>query len=184
MKENWQVNGVVAIASGVAWVASFLAHNHFLAFLNHAPGIDLLFIPSGIRMLALLIGGGWAAVGISLGSLFLTGAEFQTMHPGTILAVALCSGFCPYLALRLSLSLVGVGRDLGNLSPARLPLISLGVAAGSALLHNLLFAVLGLAAWHAFWGNTLAMMAGDFLGILLAVVAVYAARRALRFTSS
>jgi len=138
------------------------------------------FAPSGVRMLALLIGGAWAAVGICLGSLLLAGPEFQTAQWGTIVAVALCSGLCPYLALRVSLWLTGVGANLTALTPARLPLISLGVATGSALLHNLLFAALGISAQTAFWPNTAAMAAGDFLGILIAMIVVFLGLRLLR----
>jgi len=180
VKENWKVNGGIAAASGFAWVSSFLMHNHYLPFLNHAPGIDLVFVPSGVRMLALLIGGIWAAVGICLGSLYLTGAEFHTAQLGTIIAVALCSGFCPYIALKASLRLAGIGPNLSGLTALWLPLISLGVAAGSALLHNLLFAALGLSAWSNFWNNSFAMAAGDFLGILLAMILVFAGLRLLR----
>lgn len=180
MTENWKVNAAIVAASAVAWVASFLLHNHFLAFLNHAPGIDLVFAPSGVRMLFLLIGGAWAAVGICLGSLFLAGPEFQTAQWGIILAIALCSGLCPYVALRASLRLTGVNANLAALTPARLPVISLGVAAGSALLHNLLFAALGVSAWAAFWPNSFAMAAGDFLGILIAMILVFLGLRLLR----
>lgn len=180
MKESWKVNGLVAVLSGLAWVGSFLLHQHFLPFLNRAPGIDLLFIPSGLRLIALMVGGAWAALGISVGSLFLTGPEFHTAQPAVILLVAACSGFCPYLALRASLWAVGVDGRLAGLTAAKLPLISLGVAAGSSLLHNLLFGLLGLEPWRDFAANTAAMVAGDFVGILLAVVIVFVALRLWR----
>lgn len=182
MKENWTVHGAIIVLSALAWVGSFTIQNRFLPFLHHAPGIDLVFIPSGVRMLAILIGGIWAVLGICLGSLFLTGAEFQTMHPGIILAIAACSGFGPYVALRLSLRAGGVAADLRDLTPTCLPLISLGVALGSALLHNLLFSSLGLEPWSGIASNILAMATGDFIGILLAMVIAFLVLRAVRRT--
>lgn len=180
MKESWKVNAAVVVFSGLAWALAFALHDHFLKFLAHAPGIDLVFIPSGIRLIALLVGGIWAALGISLGALLFTGPEFGTMQPGIILAVAACAGFCPYLALLASLRMTGVDAGLGNLRPLHLPLVSLGVALGSSLLHNLLFSTLGLAPWPDFADHVLAMASGDFLGIFLAVAIAYLSLRILR----
>lgn len=184
MKENWQVHGLIIVLSAIAWVGSFAIHARFLPFLEHAPGIDHVFIPSGVRMIAILIGGIWAVLGICLGSLFLTGAEFQTMNPAVILAIAACSGLCPYIALRLSLRATGVQSSLGNLTPARLPLISLGVAIGSAVLHNVLFGALGLEPWSGFSSHVVAMATGDFTGILLAVVIAFLILRVTRRTEA
>lgn len=180
MKENWKVNGLIVVLSGSAWVASFLAHEHLMPFLSHAPGIDLVFIPSGVRLIAIMIGGIWAVAGVSLGSLLLTGPEFHTMNAGVVLAVSACAGLFPYLALRASMRILRVEPGLGNLSASHLPFISLGVALGSSVLHNLLFGALGLEPWQAFGDHVLAMATGDFLGILLAMVIVLLLLRAIR----
>jgi hypothetical protein len=180
LKDSWKINGLIAALSGAVWVISVVAHNHFLGFLAHAPGIDMLFLPSGMRLIALMIGGGWAAAGISAGSLLLTGAEFHTMNAGVILAIAACGGFCPYAALRLSMRLVGVEPGLANLQAGHLPFIGLGVAVGSSILHNLLFSAMGLEPWRSFGDHLLAMTAGDFLGIMLAVVIVFVFLRLVR----
>lgn len=180
LRESWKVNALIAVLSGFVWVAAYLLNSRYMASFAHAPGIDLLFIPSGLRLMAILIGGIWAAVGVSLGSLYLTGAEFQTLQPWVIIAISACSGLCPYLALRASLKMTGVEPGLKNLSARKLPLISLGVAVGSSLLHNLLFSALGLESWQAFPGHALAMATGDFLGILLAMTSVFLLLRLVR----
>lgn len=184
MKENWEVHGLIVVLSAVVWVGSFAIHDHFLSFLEHAPGIDIVFIPSGVRMIAILIGGIWAVLGVGVGSLFLTATEFKTVHLGTILAVAAGSGLFPYIALRLSLRATGVQPSLENLTPARLPLVSLGVAIGSAVLHNLLFRSLGLETWSSFAEHVVAMATGDFVGILLAVIIAFLVLRATRRTKA
>ena len=173
LKDIWKIPAIIVVCSALAWIGAYMIHNRFLPFFSHSPGIDLVFIPSGVRLIAIMIGGIWAAVGVSLGSLFLTGPEFHTMQAGTILAIAACSGFGPYLALRVSLRATGVELGLKQLSPGLLPVISLGVAVGSSLQHNLLFSLLGLEQWSGFTDHVLAMATGDFLGILLAVVVVF-----------
>ena len=92
----------------------------------------------------------------------------------------MCSGFAPYIALRATLNVLGVRDDLGNLRPAHLPLISLGGAAGSSLLHNLAFCALGLQPWRSFGTHFVALTMGDFAGIFLAVVVVFAVLRFYR----
>ena len=184
MKEHWKVNGLVFAVAGVAWVGSFEFSRHFLPYFEHAPGVDFIFIPSGVRLIAVMIGGIWAALGVSAGSLFLVGHEFSTGSIGTVAAISAGSGLFPYVALRASLSAVGVGARLTQLTPLKLPIVSLGVAIGSSVLHNLLFCALGIQSWESIAANTTTMATGDFAGTLLAVVIVFAALRILRRTAS
>lgn len=177
---DWKINALVMACSALVWVAAYMVNTRYLSSLALVPGIDLLFIPSGVRLMAIMIGGVWAALGVSIGSLYLTGPEFDTGQPFVIMAIAAGSGLFPYIALRASLSATDVKPSLQNLTAAKLPLISLGVAVGSSLLHNLLFSALGLEPWSAFFSHVMAMATGDFLGILLAVALVFVALRLLR----
>jgi len=148
--------------------------------LIHAPGIDIVFIPSGIRLIMLMIGGSAAAVEVSIGSLFLAGPEFGISNVWVIAIVALCTGLCPYVALLATQRLLGVSRNLENIRPVHLPLIALGVAAGSAVLHNLLFWALRIEGTADLPGHTLAMATGDFTGSLVAVAIVFGLLRLRR----
>ena len=124
-----RLKGFIALASALAWAVSVLLHERFLPTLSYAPGIDYVFFPSGIRFIAILVGGVWAAIGVSIGSVVLWGAEFGLTTWAPVLLLSLCSGFAPYFALRATLAVLGVTDDLGNLRPAHLPLISFGGAA-------------------------------------------------------
>ena len=180
MSENLKIKGLIVVLSALAWFGSYILDRHFLQFFERTPGIDLVFIPSGVRLRVILIGGIWAALGVSVGSLFLVGPEFHTAQPLVLLSVAAGSGLFPYAALRASLRAAGVDKNLASLSAAKLPLISLGVALGSAILHNVLFSALGLAPWQALIRNTLAMLTGDFVGILFATAIVFMILRLVR----
>jgi hypothetical protein len=177
---NFKIKGLIFVLSALTWVGAYLVDGHFLHFLEHTPGIDLVFIPSGVRLIAIMIGGIWAALGVCVGSLFLAGQEFHTAQPWVVLPVAVGSGLFPYASLRASLWATGVDKSLAELSAIKLPLISLGVAVGSSILHNVLFSVLGLKPWQELAENSLAMAAGDFIGILLAVAIVFVILRLIR----
>ena len=181
---NFKIKGLIFILSALVWVGSYLLDGHFLQFPWHTPGIDIVFIPSGVRLIAIMIGGVWAALGVCVGSLFLVGSVFQTAQPWVILSVAAGSGLFPYAALRASLWATSVDKSLAELSAIKLPLISLGVAVGSSILHNVLFSALGLKPWQDLAENSLAMVAGDFIGILLAVVIVFVILRLIRRSSA
>lgn len=121
-----------------------------------------------------------SALGTSVGSLFLTGPELNVHDYWQIALAALCTGFCPYLALLAVQRLLGVSRNLENIRPVHLPLIALGVAVGSAVLHNLLFVGLGLQGAHDFAAHAFAMATGDFTGSLVAVTIVFSVLRLRR----
>ena len=184
LRETWKVGGLVAAGAATVWIVSWLLQKHFLSAFDHAPGINLLFVPSGIRLIVIMIGGIWAAAGVCLGSFLLSGYEFHLLSNTQLVAVAACSGLGPYIALRGSLSALGIDSGLSGLAPRQLPFISLGVAVGSSLLHNLAFSATGLEPWSAFLNNSLAMTAGDFVGILLAVVIFFAFLRLYRGPAS
>ncbi|WP_421694065.1 hypothetical protein [Aestuariivirga sp.] len=165
---------LITVASALAWVASVLVHNRLLPGLFFAPGIDMIFVPSGVRLFALMVGGIWAAAGVSLGTIFLAGSEFGFKDLVHIAVLSLTAGFAPYLSLLATMRALGLTRDLKDLAPVHLPLISLGVGVGSAATHNLLFCALGIQPWSRYAPNTLTMAMGDFLGCLIAALILFA----------
>ncbi|WP_395685633.1 hypothetical protein [Aestuariivirga sp.] len=169
MRASLKINGLIVVSAGLLWALTHMLHDVYFPFLNHRPGIDLIFVPSGIRLLLLMIGGVWAAIGVCLGSLLLAGPEFGFDNFPDMVTIALISGFGTYAALRLTQWSFGITQHLGNLAPWHLPLISLCVAIGSSVVHNLAFVGLGVENWAKFADNTIAMAMGDFLGSLLVV---------------
>ncbi len=180
MRETLTINALIVVVVAVVWVGAFKAHDLMLPMTAHTAGIDLIFIPSGIRFFALLIGGVWAAVGVSLGSLFLVGSEFNVRSSAEIVVIAVCSGFSPYVSLVVTQRLMGIDRRLTNLFARDLPVLAFGTAAGSAALHNVLFWVFGLEPAGDMLSSTAAMAAGDFFGSLLVVILLIGVMRLYR----
>ncbi len=61
---SWKTKGSIFAFSALAWFGSYRLNSHFLEFSEHTPGIDFVFIPSGVRLLVIMIGGIWAALGV------------------------------------------------------------------------------------------------------------------------
>lgn len=180
MTETLKINALIVIVAALLWYGAFKAHDLLLPMTSVTAGIDLIFIPSGIRFFALLIGGFWAALGISLGSILLVGSEFNLQTPLEMTIIAACSGLAPYVSLLVSQRLMGIDRNLTNLFPRHLPVLAFGTAAGSAVLHNALFWAFGFESAGSVFSKTFAMAAGDFAGSLLVVILVIGAMRLYR----
>jgi hypothetical protein len=180
MPETLKVNALIVLASALVWVVAFKLHDLMLPMTALSAGIDLIFIPSGIRFFALLIGGVWAAVGVALGSLLLAGSEFGLRSPVEIAGIAVCSGFAPYASLLATQRLLGIDRNLTNLFPRHLPVLALGTAIGSAVIHNCLFLLFGLSSAGSIFSRSFAMAAGDFAGSLMMVILVIGGMRLYR----
>lgn len=164
----------------VLWVVSYHANGWVMSFADQAPGISLVFLPAGVRLLALMVGGVWAAAGIALGAFICTSLEFPDIELGRALAISFTAGFAPYAALLVACRSLGVRSNLANLTATDLPVIALSAAVGSALLHNLLFASFAMTDWPDFGRHFAAMVTGDFIGSLLMLAAAVAMLRVWR----
>lgn len=172
MSDSWKINIALFGLSALAWVGIYHANAWMMSFASHTPGISLIFLPAGLRLLLLMAGGGWAAAGISLGAFLCLGAEFQALDITSMVVIAAVAGIGAYGTLRLTCRILGTGATLERLRTGHLPLIGLGVAVGSSCLHNLAFAALGLSPWRDFPQNAFAMAAGDFAGTLIVILCV------------
>lgn len=170
---------LVVLASVALWLTVVLVENRLLPRILH-DGSDLLLLAPGLRLLLLLVGGGWAAAGITFASLILPGAGGGDAAPWQTILLAVTSGFAPYVSLRLTSRILGVDKNLANLCSMHLPLISLGVALGSSALHAVAFGLSGMVPLPHLPGLALAMASTDFLGCLITVLFVTLGMRLFR----
>jgi hypothetical protein len=101
--------------------------------------VNWIFIPSGIQLLLVLVAGIDGALGIVLASFFI-GIEnyfldslFRTFITGLI------SGFSPLLARKISIDLLGLQKNLRNITLKLIVKMSLIFGIISASLHQLWF---------------------------------------------
>ena len=130
-----------------------------------AQGVDWIFLPSGLRLVAVLVFDLWGSLGIALATGLLT-IQGNTNEPlWMTCGTSLISGFSPLLASHLGRRWLGLPKDLNGLTAW--PLVKL---AG-------LFALISGSAhqvWYLWSGQTnspissaAVMIIGDFLGSLI-----------------
>lgn len=164
------LDATLVVVSGLIWCAVWLANKYLMAATHVAPGIDLVFLPAGFRLLIVIVFGIWGALGIAIADPLMFFIEFQDGSLSDVLINALISGFAPYFTVLAFCRIFGIQGTLVQLKPIHLPLLALAVSVVTPLLFNLHFMMSGRTPPSAFLHNFTAMMTGDFLGCLLVSV--------------
>jgi hypothetical protein len=152
----------------VATIVAFLltlALNHWLfARLEFVPGINWVYLPAGVRLLATLLFAEAGAVGLLIVS---WAVSFFIFFPGSFGGIL--ASLAPYLVYRGARRWHFLDEGLVGLTAGKLLVLSLVYAIASPLLHHL---------WFAFRGQDdlvrgfLVMFAGDLTGTLIVLYAI------------
>jgi len=151
-------------------MAVFLAMNGLneLLFisLEYSHGINWMFLPAGIRLLATLLFGFAGFIGLLLAGIFLNFEHFAFADNVRAVGGALAGAGGPYLAYLFAKHWYNLGPRLKNLTARRLLFIGVLCGVASPVLHHaFMWVQTGLVDWTA----VVAMMTGDILGILIVV---------------
>lgn len=161
-------------------VVAFISLNWLneLAFIRfeQSNGINWVFLPAGIRLLATLLFGFAGFTGLLLASIYLNFQHFVFDDDVRALSGAVAAAGGPYLAYLFAKHWFDLGPRLGNLTARRL--LFTGVLCGlmSPIFHHaFMWVQTGRVDWTAF----IAMATGDIIGIL---IVLYAAKGLITLT--
>ena len=126
---------LIVAASALIWLAGSLLFQWAAPQTGFMPGIDIIYPPAGLRTLLLIVGGGWAAAGLSIANLAMIPDALGLDSLASRLLFAAYTGVAPYVAMIGSFRMLGIARSLRNLSPRHLPVLCFGIALGSSVLH-------------------------------------------------
>lgn len=159
----WIHGPLLAMGAGLLFFLTYRLNEQFDGWALYAQGINLIFLPAGIKHLAILIGGGWGALGCFLALLGLAREFWNDVAIGHITAYSAISTGATWLGLILGMRLLRIRRDLRNLQFIHLPMIDLITTALHGFTTNVFFISVGMKSDNLI-GNALAMMFGDFVG--------------------
>lgn len=162
---------LIALAVGLGYVFVYRINELMDPWAIYAQGINLVFLPAGIKHLAILLAGGWGALGCAV-ALFGLATEFwHGMATEQIALYSAISTAATWVGIGLSLRLLGISRDLHNLKFRHLPMMDVITTVLHGFTTNLFFIATGMKSDN-FVGNALAMAFGDFAGsfIVLSVL--------------
>lgn len=145
------------------------ASNSFLTgFLQIFPGTHLVFIPSGFKLLFVLIAGWTGAIGLAV-AVFMASVLYK--FPGEFLLsfeLSLMNAIAPLLAIRWGLDKLSLNDDLSNITLKQLSQLGFMFAFfNSTLTQSVLF-------WneihHNFIEGILVMFIGDITGAFIVLI--------------
>jgi hypothetical protein len=136
--------------------------------------ISLIFLPSGIRLISVLLFSHWGALGIVFGSVLTSLLAPPELVGPTLFGAWVISGLAPWLAREVGIRFLHMDRQLTNLSGTDLLKLSVVFAAFNSVMHQLWFYWQGTGG--SFFSQTWSMAVGDWLG---AVLLLYAFKFAL-----
>lgn len=171
---------LIVAASALIWLAGSLLFQWAAPQTGFMPGIDIIYPPAGLRTLLLIVGGGWAAAGLSIANLAMIPDALGLDSLASRLLFAAYTGVAPYVAMIGSFRMLGIARSLRNLSPRHLPVLCFGIALGSSVLHVAGFCVIGSIPWPGFFTAAAAMTLGDFTGCLIVILLALGAIKMVR----
>lgn len=135
-------------------------------------GVNWIYLPSGVRLLATLLLGSDGAIGLLLASWGVDFLYFFPHDPIRSIAGGIIATVAPYATYRLAREHYGLQASLTNLTPTRLLILAVAFSVANPLLTNI---------WLAFCGNTthiaerfFAMFVGDLSGALIVLYAMKA----------
>lgn len=178
--KDWATGLVLTMASSALWMGFWFFNKYALSDTLVTTGINLLFVPAGIRLLLVLLFGIWGALGVFIADPILFLNEFGRGAPLEIIVNSAIAGFGPYVVVRAVGRLIGINPDLKGLGPWHLPVLALAVSLFVPLLFNLQYLLHGRYPAAEFLRNYTAMAAGDFLGCFLVLALARAAIWAYR----
>ena len=161
-----------AAVTALVWIAAFYLNEWAFAVAERTHFVNLVFLPAGVRILAVLIVGWPAAIGLFFGSL-ITAAPIW--HLPAAIIPGLISALGPAAAVGIGTRSMQLRDDLKGITPRQIAIISFADGLFNAVPSNLFFWLQHRVASP--WQDVLPMFVGDLLGT---VVLLYVAGVALR----
>jgi len=155
----------LALVCAIAYFCAFQLNAYWFDWFEFSPGVNWVYIPSGLRLLFVLVLLETGALGIAVASLFINYSvgppDAHVFH----IVTALLSGGAPYLSRHIAVHFFKLSPQLSGLTSAGFFKLSLMFAVVSAALHQIWY------YWNGItdnWVNSsLAMGVGDWLGTVL-----------------
>lgn len=156
--------------TAAAFIISLWANQEIFTHSEFVRGVNWIYLPAGIRLLATLLLGGDGALGLLLASwlvdffYFFPNDALRSFIGGIIATVA------PYATYRIAREMYGWRASLTNLTAKRLLVLVLAYAVASPLLHHIWFFLRGDT--ENIVNRFFAMFVGDLVGTLIVIYAM------------
>ena len=164
----------IALATfcGLTYYAAFFLQSIISPWVNYTQGIDLFFLPAGIKLVAFMIAGIWGLIGIAVFGLITAFEVWQsdtlTVHLGNILIWA----GVPYVTYRFLAKLLDIDLELKKLKYGHVVVVTLVTTLASSVGSSLYQYLINNRSFDMLTSASFAMAIGDFIGTGVCVFAL------------
>jgi hypothetical protein len=160
-----QTQALLVLICAVAYFYAFKLNQYWFDWIEFSHGVNWVYIPSGLRLLFVLIMPRLGAVGVALSSITVNYSYGDPDAHVFNIVTGVMSGVSPYIARYLARRWLNLDPLLVNLTGRDFFKISVLFAVVNALLHQLWY--FGMDKTQDFLASTLAMAVGDWFGTVL-----------------
>ena len=161
---------LVCAIFGFCYLAAYDFSVGFDLVHSFAPGISLIFIPAGVKLVAAMVSGFWGVLGTVI-ALTYAAPEFWADQPLWFYPLyGGISGFTTLFAVNLMKRLLRIEDDLSNLSLLQLPVIDLFSTLCHGFVVNVFFMLCNLSTGPDLLLRATGMAVGDFVGGMILLV--------------
>ena len=161
---SWLLSALAIGLMAAAYVGSALGNEWVLSATEYGKGVNWVYVPAGLRLSCVLVLPVEGALGITLGSFYMS-ARDPELTPALAALNGCVTGIAPYLARKVAIARLGLRDDLHQLNRAVLIKLCLLFGLFSSTFHQAFFAWLGREA--GLFAGAIPMFVGDTLGALL-----------------
>ncbi len=168
----WLQQATIALISALAYGLAFWLNDQFSEWVLFTQGVALMYLPAGVKLLALLLGGWPAALGLTAMLWGLSFAYWTQLDAWALLGCAAISIGTTWVMLTILMRAWRIGTDLTQLNFTRLLLLDALSSVTHGWLMNGYFAWLGVRDFDTLPAAAWGMALGDFVGSGLLLLAL------------
>ena len=180
MLEVRRVHLVVALVSGLVFSLSFRLNQYFDDWLIYSPGISLLFIPAGVKLLAVLLGRWPAVVGLLVVGVYLGAGIWPDLSMRPVFYFAFVGLMTYPVAAYGVMKWLHIRADLSNLRYLHIVVLSLAASVFNGVVHNVVYMLEGVSSSDDLWRQSAAMAFGDFMGCFVVVALFHTVAKVIK----
>jgi hypothetical protein len=154
----------LALVCAIAYFYAFKLNLYWFDWFEFSPGANWVYIPSGLRLLFVLVLLETGALGIAAASLLINYLGTPDAHLFNIVTAMLSAG-APYISRYIAVHFLKLSPQLSGLTSVGFFKLSVLFAVVSATLHQIWFSWQGVT--DNWLHSALAMGVGDWLGTVL-----------------
>jgi hypothetical protein len=181
-KLTLQTQALLVLICAVAYFYAFQLNQYWFAWIEFSHGANWVYIPSGLRLLFVLIMPRLGAIGVALSSIAVNYSYGDTDAHVFNIVTGVMSGMSPYIARYLARRWLNLDPLLVNLTGRDFFKISVLFAVVNALLHQLWY--FWMDKTQDFLASTLAMGVGDWFGTVLVLATASLGIQLFKLTQS